>query len=103
MTRSKRRDPVSVSQLLTSQPITELLNKLKLLDKVSQVFRDNLPLHLQANCHVLNLSEDILTIRVNNPTVGHQLYYQQFEILQSINQQLQTDIRHIKIKTYVAS
>ena len=97
--RKRRYDPVKINRLLKSKPVAQLLNRVNALEKISLALNNILPNHISDQCCLLNLSDDSLTIGVNDAMTGHQLYYQQTEILNNVNQQLKLRLKHLKIKS----
>ena len=99
ITRKRRYDPIKIDRLLKSKTIANLLQKVDSLGKINRELESILPDAIKFSCQALNLKNGILTIGVNQPAAGHQLYYQQVEILQRLNRALGSRITHLKIKT----
>ena len=88
-----------MQQLLQTKSVAHLLSKVNQLERLSSAFNESLPSHLHHQCQILNVANNTLTISVSDPTIGHQIYYQQAQILANINRRLVANFRMIKIKT----
>ena len=82
--RKKRRDPVSVNQLLDNSRLSQLLNQAKFISQANEYLHAILPEQLIAHCQIANIRDQTLVIYTPNSAIATQLHLQQHRILEAM-------------------
>ena len=91
--RPNRKDPVAITNLITSGPLASIIEKSSEIDHLNLLLRDFLSDNLRHCYHVSNIVDSVVHVRAINATYAALLKYKIPEIIRVF----QNDYRKIKV------
>ncbi len=104
MPMQTEKDPAPINTLLGESSFASIIQKARLLLKIEQILRSNLPENFATHCHVLTFKDNTLILQVDNSSLATRLRYQEDELIDLLKMQTELPaISRIQIRTRPAA